>query len=245
MRILEIETFPHDDRFLGLCWVNGSGLQRKDKNGEQVEEVLDALQLVLQINPAQGIKSVNKPGNCLIVGDPENRQIRLVDPAGRFNPRLLISAKSAMPLDVKLYRQQHMTLLGAAGGIRGRLKLEIDDSDSSAGIDDAPWALVTASYTPQDTLEAEQFVAQADSRGEFVIDLAGIRWPDDDSKPEFTLTIKSLAGLGTDKAANPDLFEDFQISTDGTADALQAGFTFTLDNYGEVRKLGNLLVGPN
>lgn len=244
MRILEIETFPHDDRFVGLRWIKGSGLQRLDEDANLVEETLDALKLDLAFDPGYGIRSVDKPGNCLIVGDPQDRKILLSDRASRLNPRFLAVTKSDTLQDVKLYQQQHATLPGAAGAIRGRLKLEIVQDDDNAG-NDAPWALVTANYLPHDTLVAETFVAQADARGEFVIDLAGIRWPDDDSKPQFTLAIKSLEGLDPDEAADPDQFGDFNISTDGTAGTLQAGFTVTLDNYGEVRKLGNLLVAPD
>lgn len=247
MRLLEIETFPHDDRYAGLRWIKGSGLQRLDKSdGLPIRETLDDFSIDLAFEPNHGIKSVNKPGNSLIVGDPANRTIKLTDPANRVNPRLVTSTKSPVPKDVPLFQQQKATLLGAAGGIRGRLKLQIDQNDDNAGTD-APWALVTATYLPHDAETAndtEAFVAQADARGEFVIDLAGIRWPDDDSKPTFTLAIKSLAGLKPDMAANPDQFVDFEISTDGAVGNLQAGFTVTLDSYGEVKKLGNLLVAP-
>jgi hypothetical protein len=246
MRIVEIERFPHDDRYAGLRWIRGSGLQRRDKDGNVVEETLDDLRLDLQIEPNYGIKSVDKPGNSLIVGDPVNRAIKLTDPGDRVNSRFVEAAKSATPKDVRLFTQQNKTLLGAAGGIRGRLKLQIDTNDANAGTD-APWAIVTGTYLPHDAEnpgDTEAFVAQADARGEFTIDLAGIRWPDDDSKPAFTLSIESLAGLKADKAADPDKFVDFKISTDGTAGNLQAGFTVTLDNYGEVKKLGNLLVAP-
>ncbi|MEJ2322260.1 MAG: hypothetical protein P8Z31_07960 [Gammaproteobacteria bacterium] len=229
---------------MGLRWIKGSGLQRLDEDANLVEQTLDAVKLDLVFDPGYGIKCVDKYGSCLIVGDPQDRKILLSDPANRLNPRFLALAKSDTLQDVKLYQQQHATLPGAAGAIRGRLKLEIVPGDDNAG-QDAPWALVTASYVPHDTLLAETFVAQADARGEFVIDLAGMRWPDDDSKPQFTLAITSLEGIDPEEAADPDLFGDFNISTDGTAGTLQAGFTVTLDNYGEVRKLGNLLVAPD
>lgn len=229
MRILETQVFPHDDRFLALRWVRGSGLQGQYDH-------FDNLVLALHASPGYGIKSIDKPGNCLLVGDPANRELKLVDQGNRVNPRLFAAVKSDAQRDVKLFQQQQATLLGPAGGVRGRLKLGSDQ--------DAPWALITASYLPQESTLQEQFVAQADAQGEFVIDLSGVRWPDDDSDPEFTLSVEAAEGLTPDRPADPDLFIAYRISTDASAANLQSNITVTLGNYGDVKQLGELLIAP-
>ena len=229
MQILESQVFPHDDRFLPLRWVKGSGLLGQYDH-------LDNLMLDLKITPAYGIKTIDKPGNGLIIGDPLNRVIQLNDKANKFNTRLLSSAKSSIQQHVKLYRQQHATLLGPDGGIRGKLILESNQN--------AAWTLITASYLPQDSVELNHFVAQADVRGEFVIDLSGIKMPDDGSNPDFTLSVQSVTGLTPDQIPNPDLFVNFQISTDIDVNNLATDITVTLDNYGGVKQLGDLLIAP-
>lgn len=229
MRILETETFPHDDRYLALRWINGSGLKGQ-------YNLFDELVLELRIAPAYGISTIDKPGNCLIVGDPADRELQLVDLSSKINPRLLSATRSDISRDVKLYLQQHATQTGAAGGLRGRLKF----NDTQ----DAPWALVTASYLPQDSVEPDYFVAQADAHGEFVIDLSGLRLPDDNSDPEFTISVEALPDLMPDKAADPDLFLNFRLSNDMNTNNLQLNITVTLDDYGRVKQLGDLLIAP-
>ncbi len=229
MSILETQTFPHDDRYLGLRWIKGSGLVGQ-------YDYLDEQILELSFDPGYGIRSVDKPGNSLIVGDPANRLVKLVDMANQLNPRLLFAVKSTALQDVKLYQQQHATRLGPDGGIRGRLKLAIDQ--------DAAWVLVTASYLPQDSLEQEYFVAQADARGEFVIDLSGLQMPDDGTEPVFTITVEAVSGLTPSRTADPDLFVGYQISSDTSSSNLNSNITVTLDNYGGVKQLGDLLIAP-
>ena len=229
MQILETQIFPHDDRYLPLRWVKGSGLLGQYDH-------LDNLMLDLKITPAYGMKTIDKPGNSLIIGDPLNRVIQLNDKANKFNTRLLSSAKSSNQQHVKLYRQQHATLLGPDGGIRGKLIIGTNQN--------AAWTLITASYLPQDSVELNHFVAQADVRGEFVIDLSGIKMPDDGSNPDFTLSVQSVTGLTPDQIPNPDLFVNFQISTDIDVNNLATDITVTLDNYGGVKQLGDLLIAP-
>ena len=229
MQILETQIFPHDDRYLPLRWVKGSGLLGQYDH-------LDNLMLDLKITPAYGMKTIDKPGNSLIIGDPLNRVIQLNDKANKFNTRLLSSAKSSNQQHVKLYRQQHATLLGPDGGIRGKLIIGTNQN--------AAWTLITASYLPQDSVELNYFVAQADVRGEFVIDLSGIKMPDDGSNPDFTLSVQSVTGLTPDQIPNPDLFVNFQISTDIDVNNLATDITVTLDNYGGVKQLGDLLIAP-
>ena len=229
MQILETQIFPHDDRYLPLRWVKGSGLLGQYDH-------LDNLMLDLKITPAYGMKTIDKPGNSLIIGDPLNRVIQLNDKANKFNSRLLSSAKSSTQQSVKLYRQQHATLLGPDGGIRGKLIIGTNQN--------AAWTLITASYLPQDSVELNYFVAQADVRGEFVIDLSGIKMPDDGSNPDFTLSVQSVTGLTPDQIPNPDLFVNFQISTDIDVNNLATDITVTLDNYGGVKQLGDLLIAP-
>jgi hypothetical protein len=229
MSILETHTFPYDDRFLGLRWIKGSGLIGQ-------YDLLDQLVMDISFDPNFNIKSVDKPGKSLIVGDPANHQVKIVDKTNQLNPRLLLATKSTALRDVKLFQQQQATQPGPDGGIRGRLKLAADQ--------DAAWALVTASYLPQDSLEQEHFVAQADARGEFVIDLSGLRMPDDDSDPEFSITVKAITGLTPDEAANPDLFVEYQLSSDISIANLNSNITVTLDNYGGVKQLGDLLIAP-
>ena len=229
MQILETQIFPHDDRYLPLRWVKGSGLLGQYDH-------LDNLMLDLKITPAYGMKTIDKPGNSLIIGDPLNRVIQLNDKANKFNTRLLSSAKSSNQQHAKLYRQQHATLLGPDGGIRGKLIIGTNQN--------AAWTLITASYLPQDSVELNYFVAQADVRGEFVIDLSGIKMPDDGSNPDFTLSVQSVTGLTPDQIPNPDLFVNFQISTDIDVNNLATDITVTLDNYGGVKQLGDLLIAP-
>jgi hypothetical protein len=229
MSILETHTFPYDDRFLGLRWIKGSGLVGQ-------YDLLDQLVVDISFDPNFDVKSVDKPGKSLIVGDPANHLVKIVDKTNQFNPRLLLATKSTELRDVKLFQQQQTTRLGPDGGIRGRLKLAIDQ--------DAAWALVTASYLPQDSLQQEHFVAQADARGEFVIDLSGLRMPDDDSDPEFSITVEAISGLPPGETANPDLFVEYQISSDTSIANLNSNITVTLDNYGGVKQLGDLLIAP-
>jgi len=104
-----------------------------------------------------------------------------------------------------------------------------------------PWALVTA--TLQQDGDSYRFVAQADGKGEFALDLTGLPRPD--SGPlTLTLTVRAQAGLSAETPPDPDAFGAYQISTTGTAAGLQASIDAVIRAFGEVLKLGDLLIAP-
>jgi hypothetical protein len=260
MRRLETVLFPAAGAdYLSLRWVRGSGLQGR---GDHLHD----LRLKLIADRTHGIRFVAKRGYCLILGDPGSRRYRIEDPTERVNPRLFdasrpppgtgtgtgsgtgtgtgtgagsgdaeppaIAAAAALR-DLALYDCQHRTILGAAGGVRGRLRTAPDTW--------LPWALVTA--TLQQDGETYVFVAQADAKGEFALDLSGLPHPDPGPLP-LTLTVRATAGLDPDTPPDPDTFGGWRISADGTAGGLQAGIDVQIAAFGNILKLGELLVAP-
>jgi hypothetical protein len=135
--------------------------------------------------------------------------------------------------DLVLYDTQHRTILGAAGGLRGRL--------TTAPNTWLPWALVTALH--QQDGETHAFVAQADARGEFALDLSGMPRPQDDPLT-LTLRVRAHGDVDPDMPPDPDGFGDYEISADGTAGGLQASIDVQIAAFGDTLKLGELLVAP-
>lgn len=248
MKRLETVLFPAADAdYLSLRWVRGSGLQGRGDH-------LDNLRLRLTAEPGYGIRFVSKAGYCLVLGDAGSRTYRLEDPSERVNPRLFdasrppagtgtgtgtgsteppaIAAAAALR-DLALYDCQHQTNLGAAGGLRGRLR--------TAPNSYLPWALISA--TGQQDGTSYHFVAQADDKGEFTLDLTGLPHPDP-GPLTLTLSLRAAADLSTDSPPDPDAFGDYRISADGTADGLQASIDVQIAAFGETLKLGELLVAP-
>ena len=52
------------------------------------------------------------------------------------------------------------------------------------------------------------------------------------------------AGVDPDTPPDPDDFGDYQISADGTAGGLQASIDVQIAAFGDILKLGELLVAP-
>jgi hypothetical protein len=208
--------------------------------------------LRLTAEPGYGIRFVSKAGYCLVLGDAGSRTYRVEDPSERVNPRLFeasrppagtgtgtgsteppaIAAAAALR-DLAIYDCQHQTILGAAGGLRGRLR--------TAPNSHLPWALISA--TRQQDGTSYRFVAQADDKGEFTLDLTGLPHPDP-GPLTLTLSLRAAADLDADRTPDPDAFGDYRISADGTADGLQASIDVQIAAFGETLKLGELLVAP-
>lgn len=248
MKRLETVLFPAAAaNYISLRWVRGSGLQGRGDH-------LDDLRLNLSADPAHGVRFVGKPGYCLVLGDAGSRSYRLEDPSERVNPRLFdasrpppgsgtgtgtgsteppaIAAAAALR-DLALYDRQHRTILGAAGGLRGRLRSAPDTY--------LPWALISA--TRQQDGTSYRFVAQADDKGEFALDLTGLPHPEP-GPLTLTLNLRAAAELNADSPPDPDAFGDYRISADGTAGGLQASIDVQIAAFGETLKLGELLVAP-
>lgn len=251
MRVLETFVFPRGDAYFALRFVRGSGLTGGPNH-------LDDLRLKVSATPAHGIRSVDKKGYCLIVGDAGTRRYRIEDPSGRMNARRYDASRpvgtmagtgtgtgtgtgsipaigaAAVLRDLPLYAQQQATRLGAAGGIRGRL--------ATAPEVYLPWGLVTGTWQQDGVTQV--FVAQANERGEFALDLTGMTPPPDDSDPVLRLSVQAAAGLDPNTPPDPDAFSAWRVSADGTASGLAAAIDCILDGFGFVLKLGDLRVAP-
>lgn len=241
MRVLETFVFPRGDAYFALRFVRGSGLMGGPNH-------LDDLRLRVSATPAHGIRSLVKDGYCLIVGDAGTRRYQIEDPSGRMNTRRYDASRpvgtatgsipaigaAAVLRDLPLYAQQQATRLGAAGGIRGRL--------ATAPAAYLPWGLVTGTWQQDGVTQV--FVAQANERGEFALDLTGMTPPPDDSDPVLRLSVRAAAGLDPNMPADPDTFSAWRVSADGTASGLGAAIDCILDGFGFVLKLGDLRVAP-
>lgn len=247
MKVLETYVFPRGDAYFALRFVRGSGLTGGPNH-------LDDLRLKVTATPAHGIRSLDKNGYCLILGDAGTRRYRIEDPSGRVNARRYDASRpvgtvtgtgtgtgsipaigaAAVLRDLPLYAQQQATRLGAAGGIRGRLAI-------ATGVY-LPWGLVTGSWQQDGVTQV--FVAQADERGEFALDLTGMTPPADDSDPVLRLSVHAAAGLDPETPPDPDAFSAWRVSADGTAGGFAAAIDCALDGFGDVLKLGDLRVAP-
>ncbi len=246
MKRLETVLFPAADAdYLSLRWVRGSGLQGRGDH-------LDNLRLRLTAEPGYGIRFVSKAGYCLVLGDAGSRTYRWKTQASastrgcsmpadrRQEPELALAAPSPPPSPppprCATWPSTTASIRPSSapqGGLRGRLR--------TAPNSYLPWALISA--TGQQDGTSYHFVAQADDKGEFTLDLTGLPHPDP-GPLTLTLSLRAAADLDADRTPDPDAFGDYRISADGTADGLQASIDVQIAAFGETLKLGELLVAP-